>query len=88
MFEPPDGLRSMSETPASRFKRITHDTDKKREELLGWLEHNHITYSHVTVADALGTLFLNIPVDALPKVRTAPGVADVDIDTPIEFDLL
>lgn len=88
MFEPPEGARASGETPASRFKRITHDTDRKRKALLGWLENNHIAYSHVTVADAFGTVFLNIPVEAIPKVRTAPGVAEVDIDTPIGFDVL
>ncbi|MDZ4765062.1 MAG: hypothetical protein SGI73_10975 [Chloroflexota bacterium] len=88
LFESPAGLRSESETPASRYKRITRDTDEKRKSLLEWLERHQIDYAHVTVMDAFSTIFLDVPTDAIAKLRTVPGVAEVDAEKLIPFEPL
>ena len=88
LFSPPPGLRNAGETPASRYKRITTDTNSKRQGFLGWLEEHHIFYSHVTMADAFGTIFLNVPCDAVAKLKSAPDVVEVDEEMPVPFEPL
>jgi hypothetical protein len=88
LFRPPTGLQASNETPDSRYQKITRDTNQKRKQLIKWLRRHRIDYSDVTMMDAFSTVFLNIPRDAIAKLRTVPDVAEVDEEVPMQFDPL
>jgi hypothetical protein len=69
LFDPPANTRDEGESPAHRYHDITRDTHITHKTLLEWLEREKITYDRVTVMDAFGTIFLDVPMEAVAQLR-------------------
>ena len=87
-FRSPDSNRLDDDTAHTRYKKKTETTHKQRVTFLNWLERNHITYENVTEAGAFSTIFLSVDAEAIPKLKSAPDVLDVDIDEAFNIDPL